>query len=134
MKFRPYPASALALLVLLSALPAGAQFEVLAKTTPEQRAGFQTDFMKKKLDLSNEQAEKVSEINLSMATGAEPVLKGDASRFSKAMKIRKLEARREQKFRGVLSEEQFDRFRDSKGELRDAMLEHFRPSVPADGS
>ena len=128
------PAFILTLFALLYALPSSAQLEVLAKTTPEQRADFQTDFMKKKLDLSAEQAETVSEINLSMATGAEPVLKGDAARYSKAIEIRKLEAKRERKLRAALSEEQFKRFRDSKGELRDAMLEHFRSGEADDGS
>ena len=134
MRRRLHPAPALVLLVLVSALPAAAQFEVLAKTTPEQRAQFQTDFMKKNLDLNTEQLEKISEINLSMATHAEPILKGDSSRFSKAMKIRKLEAKREKSLRVVLTKEQFEHFGDSKGELRDALLEHFGSSKPTNGS
>ena len=126
---------ALALLLLLSAaLPASAQFEVIAKTTPEQRSEFQTAFMKKNLDLTAEQEAKVAKINLAMATQAEPILKGDGSRFGKAMKIRKLEGTREKSLRAVLSEEQFERFIDSKAELRDALLEHFSAQPAGDGS
>jgi len=117
---------ALALLVLLSVSPADAQLDALERSTAQQRADFQTDFMKQKLDMSPEQYEKIGKINSSVATEAEPILKSERSLFSKARQIRKLEAKREEKLRTVLSEQQFEDFIDSKAEMRDSMLEHFR--------
>ena len=114
-----------ALVSLLLAPPAVAQLSELAKTTPEQRAGFQTEFMKQKLDLSPEQLEKIGIINLSMATDAQPILEGDGSTFGKAIKLRTLNASRERQLKALLSKEQFERYEDAKGELRSAMREHF---------
>ena len=71
-----------ALVSLLFAPPAVAQLAQLAelaKTTPEQRAEFQTEFMNRKLDLSSEQLESIKKINLAMATDAQPILEGDGS-------------------------------------------------------
>lgn len=114
-----------ALVALFCAPPAVAQLAELAKTTPEARAHFQTEFMKQKLDLEPEQLEKIEKINLAVATDAQPVLQGDGSTFGKAIKIRKLDANRDREVKALLSHEQFERFKDAKGELRNAMAEHF---------
>ncbi len=117
-----------ALVSLLFAPPAVAQLAQLAelaKTTPEQRAEFQTHFMNRKLDLSSEQLESIKKINLAMATDAQPILEGDGSMFGKAIKIRKIQATRERKLKALLSKEQFQRFEDAKGELQSAMRERF---------
>ena len=39
--------------------------------------------------------------------------------------MRKLGADRDRKLKALLSPEQFEHFEDAKGELRDAMAEHF---------
>ena len=113
------------LVTLFCAPPTLAQLAKLAKTTPEERARVQTEFMKQKLDLAPEQLEKIEKINLAMATDAQPILEGDGATFAKALKLRKLDANRDRKLKALLSHEQFERFKDAKGELRNTMAEHF---------
>ena len=114
-----------ALVSLFCTPPAVAQLAELAKATPEQRADFQTEFMKRKLDLQPEQLEKIETINLSMAADAQPILQGNGSTFGKAIQIRRLDANRDHKLKALLDREQFERFEDAKGELRNAMAERF---------
>ena len=104
--------------LLFAANVAAAQLADLARSTPEQRANAQTAFMKSKLALSTSQLGKVSALNLEYAKRFDPILKGDAGRFSKLRQIRSLEAEKERELEKLVSPDQLETFNASKDEMR----------------
>ncbi len=102
-------------------LAAGAQLEALDElkhTTPEQRAGVQTELMKKDLGLSKDQAEKVAAINLEYAEKNDPVLKGDDGMFKKIRLLRKERDAKQAALAKVLTAEQSKKLAASREKLR----------------
>src|SRR5262245_59268761 len=82
--------------VLLLAVPAAqAQLEELARTTPQERATFQTDFMTSRLGLSPEEARTVGALNLKYAERVEPVIKGSEGPFMKVRQMREIDEAKE---------------------------------------
>jgi len=111
---------ALALVTLALPIVASAQdpSAALAKSTPEERAAFQTEYMKTKLALADEQAPKVQSINLDAAQKMEPVIKGTDGPLVKLRRARAIEAEKETALQGVLTPDQFQKFLAMKDELR----------------
>jgi len=110
----------LALVTLALPIVAAAQdpSAALAKSTPEERAAFQTEYMKTKLALADEQAPKVQSINLDAAQKMEPVIKGTDGPLVKLRQARAIEAEKEAALQGVLTPDQFQKFLAMKDELR----------------
>jgi len=120
--------------LLVAANVAVAQLADLARSTPEQRASAQTAFMKAKLALSASQLEKVSALNLEYAKRFDPILKGDAGRFSKLRQIRNLEAEKERELEKLITPDQFATFNASKDEMRKAVTAQIQREVKAGGA
>lgn len=114
---------------LLAGPTAGlAQGDALAElkhTTPEQRATVQTEFMKEKLGLSKEQAEKVAAINLEFAKKSDPVLKSDDGMFKKMRLLRSDRDAKQAALSKVLSPEQDAKLAASREEMRERMKKRF---------
>ena len=117
--------------LLFTAHIATAQLADLARSTPEQRANAQTTFMKSKLALDAAQLEKVSALNLDYAKRFDPILKGDAGRFSKLRQIRSLEAEKERELEKLISADQFATFNASKDEMRKTVTAQIQKEVKA---
>ena len=105
---------------LLHAAPAFAQEmkDALASSTPQERASFQTEYMKTKLALTPEQLPKVEALNLSTAQKMEPVLKGTEGPFMKLHAARAIESEKEAALQAILTPEQFQTFLASREELK----------------
>jgi hypothetical protein len=110
---------ALAVAVLVA--PAGAQLEVLEKTTPAQRAGAQTSYMQTMLALTPDQATKVSALNQRYAEKAEPVLKGSAWAMTKASELRSLQDAKEAELKPLLTAEQWTKYEAGKDAMKTAV-------------
>lgn len=108
-----------ALLALGAARGASAQMmDKLANTTPAERAGIQTAYMKSKLGLQGEELAKVEGINMKFAEQAEPIIKGSSGPF---MKMRQMEAMQKEKdaaLQGVLTPAQFKTYEASRAEMK----------------
>lgn len=122
---------AIALAVLLSAPTAGLAQQpqsdfsaALANSTPEQRAKFQTAYMKSKLSLTADQLPKVEAINLDTAQQMEPVLKGTQGKLMKLRAARGIEQKKETALQGVLTPAQFQTFLASRDDLKQKLEEH----------
>jgi hypothetical protein len=89
----------------------------LKAATPDQRAQMQTDLMKQKLSLTAEQYKQVSAINLFYARKIEPILRGDANRYSKYLQISPLLDEKDEKLKAVFSAGQFKKYQDVKSEM-----------------
>ncbi len=101
--------------------PAGAQLEVLAKTTPAQRAGAQTSYMRTLLSLTPDQATKVSALNQRYAEKAEPILKGSAWAMTKASELRALQDAKDAELKPLLTPEQWTAYEAGKDGMKTAV-------------
>lgn len=108
-----------AVVALCLAARADAQeLATLAKTTPQQRADIQTEFMTKRLGLSPEARTQVQAINLKYAEQVQPILTGSEGPLRKMHDIKGIESQKEGELKGVLTPEQFQKFLASKEALR----------------
>ncbi len=108
---------------------AHAQVEMLRKTTPEQRAGAQTQFIEAKLGLDAKTTASVAALNLETAQKAEPVIQDASSRFSLGMGLRKLNAERDEKLKELISPEQWKLFMSSQDEMKKAVMADLEKAV-----
>jgi hypothetical protein len=120
-------APALIIVALLGTSSAWAQLDALKNTTPAERATVQTEIMKTRLGLTDAQTPKVAAINEKYAERMEPIIKGSENPFLKVREVWDIEQAKEADLRGVLSAEQFQKFLDSKAEIRREFDERFRP-------
>jgi hypothetical protein len=112
----------LALALLLPPLSVMANdLEFLLETTPRQRATVQTRFMQEKLGLTPEATHKINGINLAYAEKVEPILKGSSMLVFKIQDIKAILLQKDEILRGTLTPQQYERYRDSKDEIIDAM-------------
>ena len=117
---------ALMIVALLVASSAWGQLDALKDTTPAERAKVQTELMKTRLGLTDAQTSTVAAINEKYAERMEPVIKGAENPFLKVREVRDIEQAKEGELKGVLSGEQFQKFLDSKAEIRQQFDERFR--------
>ena len=110
---------ACALLALGAARGASAQMmDKLAKTTPTERAGIQTAYMKSKLGLQGEELAKVEAINLKFAEQADPIIKGSDGPFMKMRQMEAMQKEKETALQGVLTPAQFKTYQASRAEMK----------------
>ena len=91
------------------------------KSTPAQRAGFQSQYMIEHLGLSPDLAAKVQGINLKYAQQMDPVLKGTDGKLAKMQKARGIMAAKDSELKAVLSPSQFEAYDDAKDDIKAAM-------------
>ncbi len=92
-------------------------------STPEQRAGIQTAFMKAHLQLTPDQLKKIEALNLKYAQQMEPILKGSDGFLAKRSKAQAVMTLKDKELSAVLSQEQFKSYDDLKDDLKDAVNE-----------
>lgn len=116
----------LALLVSsLNSVFAQNQANDLKHKTPEERAKFQTEMMKSKLNLDAQEQSKIEVINLNYAKKFEPVIKSTDSkvtRFKQAMSLQKAKDEELKKIFTASQYRQYEKFQEElKGKLKDKM-------------
>lgn len=118
---RRTPIRTLMLVMLLCvASVAGADMMAdLAKTTPQERAGIQTAFLKDKLGLSPEETAKVEAINLKYAEKAEPVIKGSDGPFSRMRQMKEIQSEKDADMKTALTPAQYQAYDAAKDELKE---------------
>jgi len=107
----------------VTASAALAQMDKLKSTTPEERAGAQTEMMKSKLALTSEQAPRVAAINQKYAKEMDPVIKGSEGPLMKMRHMKQINTKKEAELKGVLSPDQFEKYLASKEEMRERFEE-----------
>ena len=98
----------------------------LMNATPERRAQIQSDKMKDKLALNDDQYKKVSALNLLYAQKIDPVIHSDDSRFSKYRKIKSLLEEKDEKIKTILTKDQYKQYESLKKEMMDKARENQR--------
>lgn len=87
----------------------------------EDRAKALTERMKENLTLKDDQYEKVYTINLAFMNKAMQVRNSGGGRLGKARKLKEADGERDKMLKGVLTEEQFKKFKEQKSENRKEM-------------
>lgn len=97
-----------------------------ANATPEQRAKSQTDRMKDKLVLSDDQYKQVLDINTYYAQKLDPIIHSDKGKFAKYRQAKPLLDEKDKKLKGVLTPDQYKQWQDLKKEMMDQAKENAR--------
>jgi hypothetical protein len=100
--------------------------EVLAKTTPEERARIQTAFMTKKLGLSEAERGTIEAINLKYAQQAQPIITGSEGPFMKMRSMKELDSAKDNELKGALTASQYQAYLAAKEELRSHLIESLK--------
>ncbi|MEA5403960.1 hypothetical protein VB776_13610 [Arcicella sp. DC2W] len=98
----------------------------LKGSTVEERASFQTEWMKEKLHLDSVQVQKVKDINLKYALKNEPIMKSSDGKLAKFRQLKANQNEKEAELKKVFSREQFKQYEVIKDELQDKMKEKMR--------
>ena len=115
--------AALSIALSVTASAALAQMDKLKNTTPEERAGAQTEMMKSKLALTPEQTPKIAAINQKYAKEMDPVIKGSEGPLMKVRHMKQINTKKEAELKRVLSADQFQKYLASKEEMREQFEE-----------
>ena len=76
-------------------------------STPEQRAKIQNDLMKSKLQLTTDQYQKVSVLNLEYAKKIQPIIASDASKLTKVRKAKSILKEKDEKLKIIFTAAQY---------------------------
>jgi hypothetical protein len=104
--------------LLLATAASAQELEKLAGTTPQMRSDVQTEFMKSRLGLSEQQTPKVAAINLEYAQKMQPILQSDEGPLRKMGAAQEVEQAKDGALQRVLSPEQYQKYLAAKQELR----------------
>ena len=93
--------------------------------TPEERADFQTNRMKEFLNLSDEQTEKVWEINLKYSKEMQQIFESEGSRLEKRCKFRELREHKRNDLKRIFNEEQYKDYCSKREEMKRRIKERW---------
>ncbi|MFP9113001.1 hypothetical protein ACLI1A_03615 [Flavobacterium sp. RHBU_3] len=85
-----------------------------------------TDMMKEQLKLNNDQYKKVYAVNEDFLKQAKAMKESGAGRKEKVQKFKDIDAKRDEKLKGILSKEQYASFLEHKKENRQKLREYFK--------
>ncbi|AWM14382.1 hypothetical protein NHF50_11175 [Flavobacterium sp. NRK F10] len=94
--------------------------------TTEEKATEMTERMKEQIGFNEETEKKVQEINLDFVTKTEEIKEKDSGRMTKFKELKALGEERETQLKEVLTEEEFEAFKDHKTENRKEMKQRFK--------
>jgi hypothetical protein len=103
-------------MVLLSATAVNAQDK-----SNEERAKTLTERMKENLTLNDDQYQKVYTINLAFVNKAGGVRDSGGGRLAKARKLKDADGERDKMLKGVLTDEQYKKYKEQKAKNRKEM-------------
>ncbi len=92
--------------------------DALRQTSPEERAEWQTDFMKEALSLTEAQQAQVHAIHLKYAKEMQPLLESNTRKLKKFRQVRKLNKRKDAELKIALMQAQYHNYQDQKKAMR----------------
>jgi len=90
----------------------------LKDKTPAERAKFQTDLMKSKLNLDSNQSTKVQSVNLKYAQKFETILKSNDSKMTRLKQAMELQKLKNEELRKIFSASQYKTYEKIEDELK----------------
>lgn len=92
------------------------------KLSPEERARFQTEWMKQNLSLSEDQLTQIEPLNLKYAQKMEEV-KAISGKIGKLKKAKAIMDEKDGQLKKILNKDQFNVYLEKREEIRDKMKE-----------
>ena len=108
---------AFGLVLLLAVEGVQAQSKMTEEQKEEARAKYEA--YQEKLALTDEQAPKVEEINLTFYEGLSELRNSNASRLKKYRKFKELDSQRDKDMKAILTDDQYETYQEFKKESRD---------------
>ena len=96
--------------------------DVETKLSPEERARFQTEWMKQNLSLSEDQLTQIEPLNLKYAQKMEEV-KAISGKIGKLKKAKAIMDEKDGQLKKILTKDQFNVYLEKREEIRDKMKE-----------
>ncbi|MBD3749221.1 MAG: hypothetical protein IE931_06985 [Sphingobacteriales bacterium] len=100
--------------------------ETLKKMNVDERATYQTELMKSKLYLSQEQLEKISELNVRYSQKMQTIINSSDNKFSKAKAMKNIQDEKEIKLKEILTAEQYREYEKEKKEMIEKAKDQYR--------
>ena len=92
--------------------------EFMTETTPEERAQFQTDYMKESLSLKGDQETKVHDINVKYAEKMQEVYEAPTSDEQKVKSMKRINAEKEAELKLILKPDQYSIYEKNKEAMK----------------
>jgi hypothetical protein len=119
-----YSAVIIALITLTLGKASAAQS--IQELSPESIAQEHTDWMMTTLDLDESMRDRIYDINLGFATSTKDVAESEKSRFTRMRELKKLAKAREDEFRIILTESQYEDYKEAMKVRRKEQKESFK--------
>jgi len=88
-------------------------------TTPEQRAQFQTEYMKENLGLSADQESAVHEVNLKYAKKMQDTYNSPGKKVQKLKQMKAIGQEKDKELKGVLNADQYATYEKNKEAMKE---------------
>jgi hypothetical protein len=98
----------------------------IRNTSPQQRAQFQTNLMKQKLKLNDEQVTNIAAVNMKYALRFQPIIKSDDSRFSKLRAAMALQEQKDKELQTIFTKDQYTAYKAFEQDLRNKLKKRFK--------
>jgi hypothetical protein len=95
-------------------------------STPEERAGKMTEWMKKNLQLNEDQVRQVQDINLKYATKTQGLQTQTMSRKEKLHSLKENDKAKDAELKNIFTVDQYNAYQTKKDEIRKQMKERTR--------
>jgi len=92
--------------------------EFMTETTPEERAQFQTDYMKENLSLTGAQETKVHNVNVKYAEKMQEAYEAPTNDQQKLKAMKRINAEKEAEMKLLLSADQYATYEKNKEEMK----------------
>jgi hypothetical protein len=100
----------------------------ISKSTPEQRAKFQTEQMNKKLPLKADQYEAVYAINIKFAKETEPYIRETDGKMKKLRELKAIQNKKSEEMKAILTPDQYKKYEELQKENREKAKDKYRES------
>ena len=92
--------------------------EFMTETTPEERAQFQTDYMKENLSLTGDQETKVHNVNVKYAEKMQEAYEAPTNKQQKLKAMKRINAEKEGELKLILSADQYGTYEKNKEAMK----------------
>jgi len=100
--------------------------EFMTETTPEERAQFQTDYMKENLSLKGDQETKVHDINIKYAGKMQEVYEAPTSDEQKVKSMKRINGEKEAELKLILKPDQYATYEKNKEAMKEKVKERIQ--------
>jgi hypothetical protein len=94
---------------------------LMNQTTPEERAQFQTDYMKESLSLTSDQESKIYALNLKHAKEMQVTYNASDRKIQKLKKMKSINEQKEQELKSILDADQYAAYERNKDDMKEKL-------------